>query len=144
MFRGLRGEKGQYMIYMALLLPLVAVALGLVIDGGLMFRNWRLGRSVVAAAAHAAAQQIDRDHFLRTNQVQLDSSAAQAAAEAYAATNSGGLIRVRRVAVWADRVTVEGEGEFPTIFMRIFGVTSVRLRMSASAAPRYGIEASGQ
>lgn len=141
---GFLDQEGQYLVYTALILPLMIVLLGLVVDGGFMFRGYRRAVNVASLSAQAASHAVDATHFSSTNRVQLDRARAFNLAQEYAARNSRGEVSLRRVSVWGDRVLVEVEARVPTVFMRIVGISEVRLRAISLARPRYGIESIDQ
>ena len=138
-----RDERGAYLALTVVGLPLAMVLVGLVVDGGLMFRAERRAVALTSAAAHAGAQQIDRDLFKATNQVLVEPGAATGAARsmfAYAPTD----VQLDQVQVSGNRVTVRATVSYATVFLRIMGVPTIRLQISSSAEPEYGIESRGQ
>ncbi len=140
----IRDERGAYLAFTVVALPLALTLLGLVIDGGLMFRAQRRAIALTSAAAHVGAQQIDEDWFRATNQVRLDGGRAAQAASDFLARNATEDIRLDGIAVWGDQVRVSAVADIPTYFMRIFGIARVRFQTSAAARPEHGIEELGQ
>ncbi len=140
----LADERGQYLVYTAMALVLVVVLLGLAIDGGFMFREYRRVRNVASLAAQAASHAVDEAHFTATNEVRLDVARATGIALNYAEVNSRGAMEVTRVVVWADGVAVDVEERMPTIFMQVVGIPEVRIAARGVARPRYGIESAPQ
>lgn len=137
-------ERGQIaMMLAAVFLALVALA-GLVVDGGLMLLYYRIGRVTVDSAAVAAATQMDEGVFLEEeNDVVLDAGRACDEAQQYAAFNGRGVVSIS-CSVDANRATVTGRVEAPTVFLRIFGITSVPFSLNATAELKYGITQEGQ
>lgn len=136
-------ERGQIaMMLAAVFLALVALA-GLVVDGGLMLLYYRIGRVTVDSAAVAAATQMDEVVFDQENDVVLDAGRACDEAQQYAAFNGRGIVSIS-CSVDANRATVTGRVEAPTLFLRVFGITSVPFNLSATAELKYGITEEGQ
>ena len=108
-----------------------------------MFRSERRAVALTSAAAHAAAQQIDADLFKGTNLVMVNPGAAVGAAKsmfAYAPAD----VKLDQVQVSGNYVTVRAMVSYPTIFLRVLGVSTINLRIQSSAEPQYGIESLGQ
>ena len=136
-------ERGQIALMLAaVFLALVALA-GLVVDGGLMLLYYRIGRVTVDSAAVAAATQLDKVAFRESNDVLLHADDACAAAYSYAIFNGRGVVSIS-CSVEANLATVTGRVEAPTVFLRIFGITSVPFSVSATAELKYGITQEGQ
>ena len=142
--RGHAHERGSFLTITALALPLAITLLGLVIDGGLMFRAERRALALSAAAAHVGAQQIDQTWFIATNRVRLDAGAAAAAANDFLTRNAPAYVHPAGVSVWSDEVRVNAVAELPTYFLRLFGIATIRINVSSVARPQYGIEELGQ
>ena len=138
-----RDERGAYIALTVVGLPLVMVLMGLVVDGGLMFRSERRAVALTSAAAHVAAQQIDENFFVGTNEVLVNPGAAVRAATSMFAYAPADL-KLERVQVSGNRVTVRAIISYPTVFMRIMGLPTIKLRIESSAEPKYGIESMGQ
>jgi Flp pilus assembly protein TadG len=139
----LQDERGAYVALTVVGLPLALVLVGLVVDGGLMFRSERRAVALTSAAAHAAAQQIDADLFKGTNLVTVNPGAAVGAAKsmfAYAPVD----LKLEQVQVSGNYVTVHAMVSYSTIFLRVLGVPTINLRIASSAQPQYGIESLGQ
>lgn len=130
-------QEGQYLLWAAIALPLFLVLLGLIIDGGFMFVSYHVARKAMNAAAQAAAQEVERGRYVATGELALSPHAFPVAVE-YARANSYGIAHPTRVTIWARRVRVEGYAELPTVFMRLFGKSSVRVRMVSHARPAFG------
>ena len=134
------GEQGQVLFQTALFLPLLFILIGLVVDGGLMFANYRRAQIAVDTAAHAASHQVSREVFYDTNQVVLAWEAALERATDYGAYNSHGQLIITNIIVGPNWVRVEGEALLPTVFMRFVGIPELHVRVVGEAYPAYGID----
>jgi Flp pilus assembly protein TadG len=133
-------QRGQTIVWTAIMLPLFLTTVGLAADGGLVFAARRELQNVADSAARAGAQQIDVQAYResRGRSVVLDEPAARWVAAEYGANQQPGLdVRVdvepRRVRVLVTRNT-------PTSFTRLVGIESVRVTASATAEVQHGIE----
>ena len=140
----IRDERGAYLAFTVVAMPLALTLLGLVIDGGMMFRAQRRAIALTSAAAHVGAQQIDADYFSATNQVRLDGGRAAQAANDFLTRNAPDTVRPAGVGVWDDQVRVTAVADIPTYFLRLFGIASVRVTISSVARPQFGIDELGQ
>ena len=138
------GDRGQIAVMLALLLPVLLGLVGLVVDGGLMLVQFRRGQVTIDSAALAAASRLDEDTFEETNQVLLSAADAYSQALFYAQLNGRGQVTVTGVNIDGPRVQVYGQVTSPTIFMRLFGINQVRIRLQASAELKHGITEEGQ
>lgn len=136
--------NGQIAVMLALLVPVLVGLAGLVVDGGLVMVQFRRSQVALDSAALAAAAQLNRERFVDDNTVQLDPADAAAQAIRYAQENGAGRVSVTGIDVGETRVSVNGSVAVPTIFMRIFGISQVRLSLSSSAELTYGITEEGQ
>ncbi len=137
-------ERGQIAVMYALLLPVLIGLVGLVIDGGQAMVHYRRGQVALDSAALAAATQLNEEAFANTNAVELRPSSAYLAALRYAGENGQGHVSITGINVSGTKVTIYGAVASPTIFMRIFGINQVRLRLSSRAELKYGITQEGQ
>ena len=128
---------------LAAVFPVLVALAGLVVDGGLMLIYYRIGRVTVDSAAVAAATQMDEVVFDQENEVVLDAGRACDEAQQYAVFNSRGVVSIS-CSVEANRATVIGRVEAPTLFLRVFGIRSVPFSLSATAELKYGITEEGQ
>jgi uncharacterized membrane protein len=137
-------ESGQYLAWFLIMIPLVLALIGLVVDGGFMYRWYRVSQIAADTAAQAAAHEVDAAHFSATNQVILDPDALEVA-QYYAGLNSQGRVRVTQVAVTPDnRVRVIARATVPTIFMQAVGIPSVQVGVVGYARPAFGLNEEGQ
>ena len=139
-----RAESGQISAMLLALLPVLIGLAGLVVDGGIMFVHYQLGRVTIDDAAIAAASVLDETKFTYINAVELEPGNASATAMTYAAENGRGHVTVTGVTVSGAQVTVFGAVTAPTLFLRIFGVNDVTFNFNASAELKYGITEEGQ
>jgi uncharacterized membrane protein len=136
-------EEGQIAMMLAVVFLALVALIGLVVDGGLMLIYYRIGRMTVDSAAVAAATQMDEVVFDQENDVVLDSGRACDEAQSYAAFNGRGIVSIS-CSVEDNRATIAGSVEAPTLFLRVFGITSVPFSLSATAELKYGITEEGQ
>ena len=138
-------ERGQIAVMLVLLLPILLALAGLVVDGGIMFVHYRLGRVTVDSAALAAATKLDERVFRDVeNAVVLDTEEAYQAALAYAEWNGRGRVTITGVNIFGNRVNVYGSVTAPTVFMRVLGVNETVFNLSAEAELKFGITEEGQ
>ena len=134
-------ERGQVLVWLLILLPLLLLMAGILIEGGLMFRSYRLAQMAADAAAHAAAQELDTGRYLRTGRIVLTSEAG-AVAQRIAAGNIRGQIACGRPQVWANRVDIVCEAHLqPVVLARTH---TVRVTVRGRARPAWGIAAEGE
>ena len=138
--RRLRGDEGQVLVMVALMMVGVVSVVGLVADGGLVFAQRRDLQNVADAAAAAGAMQIDEAVYRSTGEVVLDEQLARDAAVLYLDAEDG-LDYV--VNVLPDRVEVAVSRQATTGFLRVIGIDGVEVTASASAEPRFGVESGG-
>ena len=133
-------QRGQAVIWTAVMLPLFLATVGLAVDGGLVFAGRRELQNVADSAARAGAQQIDVRAYResRGRSVVLDEPEAKRIAAEYG-TSQGSDLKVR-VDVEPRRVRVVVARDTPTSFTRLVGIDEVRLTASATAEIRHGIE----
>jgi uncharacterized membrane protein len=133
-------QRGQTIVWTAIMLPLFLTTVGLVADGGLVFAARRELQNVADSAARAGAQQVDVRAYResRGRSVVLDEPAARRVAAEYGASQQPGLDV--RVEVAPQRVRVQISHDTPTSFTRIVGIERVRVTASATAEVQHGIE----
>ena len=137
-------QRGEYLVQFVLLFPLAIVMLGLVIDGGFMYQQYRAAQTTVEAAAQVASHEIDVNHFRATNQVVLDRSAASAIAQEFVNLNKSQYLVKTKITAERRRITVWGLAKIPTIFFRIFGVSELVVTVSGQGYPAFGINQEGE
>jgi hypothetical protein len=135
-------ESGQVLVWVAILLPLLLVLVGLVFDGGLMWVRYRRARWAIDGAAVAAASVIDVPLYAETGQVKLHDDALLVA-DWYARRNDPSL-HVDEVYVQDNAVYVKGHSYAETVFLSMFGVEGLRLPVRGRERPAWGISEEGQ
>jgi hypothetical protein len=137
-------ERGQILFLFAASFATIMSLLMLMLDFGGAALTYQRAQVAVSAAAYAAAQGIDLQIFTSTNQIQLNPGLASSLAAQYAQLNARGGLSHLQVFVQQDQVWVVGEMEYQTLFAHAIGIPVIRVRVSASARPAYGINQSGQ
>ncbi len=132
-----RGQPGQALLWVALMLPLFLAIIGLALDGGALFAARRQVQNVADGAARAGAQQIDIPHYRATGEIALDRSLARYVARQYIA-GSGELEATIDTA--DTQVIVAVRREVPLSFLKLVGVSHASIGATAVARPFYGIE----
>ena len=135
-------ERGQVLVWTLVLLPLLLVVVGLVLDGGLLFVQFRRARWAADGAAVAAASSIDPALYARTGRVTLD-NVAIAAAMHYAQLNDADL-HLTSVYVQANTIRVQGMVALHPTFLSLFGIGSVPVHVTGEETPNWGIATPGQ
>lgn len=139
-----RDECGQYLIQAVILLPMMLILVGLVLDGGWMYWQYRRAEIAVNAAAQAASHAIDVEYFRETNQVRLDQGEAWSAANGYVNINQRGQMQVTGIYIGNNQVIVDANAQVQTIFFRLAGISSLSMQVQGRAYPAFGINAEGQ
>ncbi|WP_291990132.1 TadE/TadG family type IV pilus assembly protein [Luteitalea sp.] len=132
-------QRGQAIVWMAVMLPLFLAIVGLAADGGLVFSARRELQNVADSAARAGAQQIDVRAYResRGRTVVLDQPSARRVARSAVGQNASRDIRID---VEPSRVQVGLSRDAPTSFLRLIGIGTVRVTAAATAEIRHGIE----
>ena len=136
-------QKGQAIVWVAVMLPLFLSVVGLATDGGMVLAARRDLQNVADASARAGAMQIDLQVYRQTAgaTVALDESAARSAAAAYLGDQASGLTGT--VSTDPQRVVVQVSREAPLGFLRILGLSTMRVTARATAGARFGIAGAG-
>jgi Flp pilus assembly protein TadG len=137
-------EQGQYLVQTVILLPMLMILVGLVLDGGWMYWQYRRAEISVNAAAQAASHAIDVEYFRQTNQVRLDSGEAWSAASGFVNINQRGQMQVTGIYIGNNQVIVSANAQVQTIFFRLAGISSLSMRVEGRAYPAFGINTEGQ
>jgi Flp pilus assembly protein TadG len=130
--RAVAAERGAVLVSGLLLSLALLMVIGVAVDVGHAFI---VRRELVAAADDAAlsgSQQLDLD-ALHHGRLALDPQAAQDAALATLSTDQG---VEAQASAGPGGVTVHLERTFPTVLLRIVGLTSLKVSAQATAAPR--------
>ncbi len=139
-----RDEAGQFLVQTVILLPMMMILVGLVLDGGWMYWQYRRSEIAVNAAAQAASHAIDVDYFRETNQVRLDPNAAWAAASGFVNINQRGQMQVSGIFISNNQVVVDANAQVQTIFFRLAGISTLSMRVQGRAYPAFGINTENQ
>ena len=137
-------QTGQYLVQTVILLPMMMILVGLVLDGGWMYWQYRRAEIAVNAAAQAASHAIDVEYFRETNQVRLDQGDAWSAASGFVNINQRGEMQVTGIYIGDNQVVVDANAEVQTIFFRLAGISSLGMRVEGRAYPAFGINTEGQ
>ncbi|MBI5304119.1 MAG: pilus assembly protein [Chloroflexi bacterium] len=140
----LNNQSGQYLVQAVILLPMMMIVVGLVLDGGWMYWQYRRAEIAVNAAAQAASHAIDVEYFRETNQVRLDSGEAWSAASGFVNINQRGQMQVAGIHIGNNQVIVNANAQVQTIFFRLAGISSLSMRVEGRAYPAFGINSEGQ
>jgi len=138
-----RRKAGQYLVHFVMILPGLMLLMGLVIDGGWMYWQYRRAWNTVNLAAQTASHAIDEEHFRATNQVVLDPAEARQVALRYVNLNKHPGFRLTGIQVAPRWVAVSGEVTIPTFFLRLVGINELTMKAQGRAYPAYGIEREG-
>lgn len=137
-------QRGEYLVQFVLLFPVAVVMLGLVIDGGLMYQQYRYAQTTVQGAAQAASHEIDVNHFRATDEVVLDQGGASAIAQQFIDLNKSKYLVKTQITTQPRRIIVWGQAKIPTIFFRIFGISELVVTVSGQGYPAFGINREGE
>ena len=139
-----KDARGQFLVQAVILLPMLMMLVGLVLDGGWMYWQYRRAEIAVNAAAQAASHAIDVEYFRETNQVRLDANEARNAASGFVNINARGQMQVTGIYVGNTQVVVNADAQVQTIFFRLAGISSLSMRVEGRAYPAFGINTEGQ
>lgn len=139
-----KDESGQILFLFAVSFTVIMMFVMLMVDFGGAALTYHRAQVATDAAAYAAAQAVNLESFYAENAVVLDTGAAAAYAENFAAENSAGRLTLTGLYVQDDRVWVTGVMEYQTMFAHVIGLPVIRTRVVSSAAPAYGIDQPGQ
>lgn len=137
-------ERGQVLVFFAVLLPVLAALLTLMVDVGGAAMTYHRALTAVDATAFAAAQAIDVDVLDETQRIELDPYLAAQMAGQYASLNSRGQLQIISLFVDRDTVYVTGQMVYRPFLAGALGIDAIRIRVSSSATPGYGIAEGGQ
>ncbi|MBU0491498.1 MAG: hypothetical protein KKA73_13975 [Chloroflexi bacterium] len=138
-------EAGQTLVFLLLLLPVFFAFVGFVVDGGYMFLQYRRAYATANGAAQAAAQAVDRQHFIQTNEVILNPANARTQVYHYVELNGHGSdFQILYIGASQDTVYVDVRTRLDTIFMKLAGIDYVTVALRGTARPAYGIRQEGE
>lgn len=130
--QSLAEERGAILVSGLLLALALLMVIGAAVDVGQAFIVRRELVAVADDAALSGSQALDLD-ALHQGRLALDSQAAQTAALAVLSTEQG--VEAQADAS-AGAVSVHVERRFPTVLLRLVGLTSLTVSAQATAAPR--------
>jgi Flp pilus assembly protein TadG len=127
------------MVWLVVCMPLFLAAVGLALDGGVVFNARRELQNVADAAARAGAMQLDERVYRESAgaRLVLDQEGARRVAVDYLAERPGLSGEVRSD---ERRVVVAVSRDVPLAFLRVVGFDRVRISATAPAEARVGIE----
>lgn len=136
----LRARKGQALVLVVVMLPVLIGIVGLAIDAGRIFDARRDLYNIADTSSRAGAMHIDQDKYRSSDgrDVVLNTGEAQQAALSYANQQGGGI--TASAAVSPSRITVSVQRQIKPTFLSIFNVGPVTISATASARPRHGIQ----
>jgi len=139
-----RAERGQILILFAVVVPVLAAMVALMVDIGGAAITYHRAQVALDAAAFAAAQAIDLDALDHTQTVQLDPYLAGQLAGQYASLNSRGQLQI--VSFYIDRDTVFATGQmvYRPLLAGAVGIDTVTARVVSSATAGFGIATPGE
>jgi len=135
-----KGEEGQVLVWLVVLLPLLLLVVGMVWEGGMMYRTYRIAQAAADAGAHAAAMHLDQGAYLQTGRILLDAGASEAARQA-ALRNSPAILDCGAPMIVGNHVELVCRAALrPTLLPGPETIVSVQGR----ARPGWGISGEGQ
>lgn len=134
-------ERGQVLVWVLVLLPLLLLMAAILVEGGLMYRTYRLAQLAADAAAHAAAQEIDTALYLQTGRVALTANAATVA-QSVASANTRGQVTCGTPQVWANRVELICQANLQPVIL--IGGPTVHVSVRGHARPAWGAMQEGE
>jgi Flp pilus assembly protein TadG len=139
-----RVERGQILILFAVVLPVLAAMVALMVDIGGAAITYHRAQVALDAAAFAAAQAIDLDALDHTQTVQLDPYLAGQLAGQYASLNSRGQLQIVSFYIDRDTVFVTGQMVYRPLLAGAVGIDTVTARVVSSATAGFGIATAGE
>jgi Flp pilus assembly protein TadG len=128
----LRGERGSVAIAGILLAMVMVMLIGTAVDIGRAFIVRRDLTAMTDDAALAGSQQLDVDAW-RQGTLALDPQAAQQTADAQLAVDPGVS---GSATAEPSEITVQAKEQFPTIVLRLVGMSELTVSATATAVPR--------
>jgi Flp pilus assembly protein TadG len=139
-----RSERGQILILFAVVLPVLAAMVALMVDIGGAAITYHRAQVALDAAAFAAAQAVDLDVLDHTQTIQLDPYVAGQLAGRYASLNSRGQLQIVSFYVDRDTVYVTGQMVYHPLLAGSVGIETVTARVGSSATAGFGITTGGE
>jgi hypothetical protein len=135
--RGLVEEKGIAIAWLLVTLPAILIVMGLVLDLGVMLLRHQQLNSASDAAALAATEAWDRDHWLWYGEVKIDPGRAESLARSYLKKNMPQATMTEIQVSPSNRVHVRTEMTVPFFFLRILGWTEKPVESYSTAVRRH-------
>ena len=132
MTRRIKEERGAVLVAGLLLGLALLIVIGAAVDVGRAFIERRELVSLADEAALSGSQALDLE-ALHAGQIALDPGKAQATA--VAVLKGERELRARAAAAPAS-VSVEVSREFPTVLLRLVGLSTLTVKARATAEPR--------
>jgi len=125
-------ERGQALLWFALMLPMLLGIIGLATDAGAVYLQRQALQMVADDAARQGAEQLDVRQLYATDQPALDPAAARQAALGYLAQ----VAPDSAAGVAADRQTVEVtlQRAVPLPFLAVIGLPTATVHVEGVAA----------
>ncbi len=139
-----RDARGEFLVQTVILFPMLMLLIGLVLDGGWMYWQYRRAEVTVNAAAQAASHAIDIEYFRQTDQVRLNNGEAAGVAYDFVNLNRRGNVSLTGIQISPNLIVVNGKATIPTIFLRLAGIHSLTMQVQGKAYPAFGINQEGQ
>ena len=135
-------QRGQVLVWVVVLLPLLLVIAGLVIDGGFLFLQYQRARWSADGAAVAAASVIDPVEYRDFGRVELTEN-AKAVANDYARRNHPGMVVDK---VWLDEnvIHIQARVKVEFVFMKMFGFKDSTITVLGTETPYWGSSTEGE
>jgi Flp pilus assembly protein TadG len=131
----LHRDDGVAAVWILLTVPVVAVAVGFVLDTSTAVYGWNTAHDQAASAARAGAQQINLDLYRRTGAIELDPAAATQAAQAYLST----LGAAGTATATTTTVTVAVTRTTTNQMLSLVGVDSFTEHATVAARPLHAV-----
>ena len=132
-------DAGQALVHFVILLPVLLILVGMIVDGGFMFWQYRRVEVTLCAAAQAASHTVDVTHFRATQRIRLDRAAAFDVANDYVRRNAQGTMAITAMDILPNYVSLRARAQVGTIFLRAAGIKSFDMGAECHAYPAYGI-----
>ena len=139
-----RLQRGQILILFAVVLPVLAAMVALMVDIGGAAITYHRAQVALDSAAFAAAQAVDLDALDHTQTIQLDPYQAGQLAGQYASLNSRGQLQIVSFYIDRDTVYVTGQMVYRPLLAGAVGIDTVRARVVSSATAGFGIATGGE
>jgi len=133
-------QRAQSVVWASVMIPVLVLAVGLVVDGSIVFSAQREALGLADGAARAGAAELDQT-FLRDEPAapaRLDTAAARATALAFVARHQPSAIS--DVTVDPRQITVRVRVPATTTILHLPGQQQVEVAGQAEAAPYTGVE----